>query len=74
MANPAGFALDSGQGAHVAGVRPYPARESVRGRSNLKTLHWTVFPRQGAGRFIPHARLFAPLLTCDLSGLAVGVV
>ena len=54
MANPAGFALESGQGVLVAGVRPYPARESVRGRSNLKTVHWTVFPRQGAGRFSPH--------------------
>lgn len=70
MANPAGFALESGQGVLVAGVRPYPARKSVRGRSNLKTVHWTVFPRQGAGRFSPHARLFAPRVTCDLSAPA----
>ncbi len=46
-------ALIAGHGAHVAGVWSYPARESVRGRSNLKTLHWSVFPRQGAGRFSP---------------------
>ena len=41
------------QGALGRRVAAYPARESVRGRSNLKTVHWTVFPRQGAGRFSP---------------------
>jgi hypothetical protein len=54
--------LIPGQGALVAGVRPYPARESVRGRSNLKTVHWTVFPHQGAGRFSPRPREDAPTL------------
>ena len=46
-------ALIASQGALGRRVAAYPARESVRGRSNLKTLHWSVFPRQGAGRFSP---------------------
>ena len=46
--------LDAGlKGALLAGVRPYPAREGVRRRSNLNTLRWSVFPRHGAGRFSP---------------------
>jgi hypothetical protein len=44
------------------GCRIGPARESVRGRSNLKTLHWSVFPRQAAGRFSPRPRDGAPPL------------
>jgi hypothetical protein len=36
------------------------ARASLRGRSNLKTVHRTVFPRQGAGRFSPLGSGAAP--------------
>ena len=48
--------LDAGlKGALMAGVRPYPAREGVRRRSNLKTLHWSVFPREGVGGSHPQS-------------------
>ena len=54
----------------MAGVQPYPARASVRGRSNLKTVHWTVFPRQGAGRFSPPLVFPCPNPHLDATGSA----
>ncbi len=45
----------------------HPARESFRGRSQLKTVHWTVFSRQAGGRCSPHP---AASLTTSLNGTA----
>ncbi len=55
-------ALIPGQGVIVADGLAYPARAGLRGRSNLKTVHRTVFPRQEAGRFSPRPREDAPRL------------